>query len=95
MSAIAGILLCARLGNGIPSTGSENYEFMAIASSVVGGASMSGGEGSVLGTFIGAIILQTIRNGGIIIGMNAHLLEMIVGAIIIIAVLFDKNSGSN
>ena len=56
---------------------------------------MSGGEGSVLGTFIGAIILQTIRNGGIIIGMNAHLLEMIVGAIIIIAVLFDKNSGSN
>lgn len=95
MSAIAGILLCARLGNGIPSTGSESYEFMAIASSVVGGASMSGGEGSVLGTFIGAIILQTIRNGGIIIGMNAHLLEMIVGAIIIIAVLFDKNSGSN
>jgi len=92
MFAIAGILLCARLGNGIPSTG-VGYEFDAIASSVVGGASLSGGEGSVAGTFIGSIVLQTIRNGGIIIGINAFVLEIIVGAVMIFAVLLDKKSG--
>ncbi len=63
LSSVAGILLTARLGNGIPTAGS-GYELDAIASAVVGGASLFGGEGSILGTVLGAILMATLRNGG-------------------------------
>ncbi|MBQ9942392.1 MAG: ABC transporter permease [Christensenellaceae bacterium] len=91
-AGLAGILLCTRLGNGIPSAGT-NYEGDAIASAVVGGVSMSGGEGTVIGCFLGAIILQMIRNGGVIIGINNFVLEIIVGSLIIFCVLLDKKGG--
>ncbi len=55
LSSVAGILLTARLGNGIPTAGS-GYELDAIASAVVGGASLFGGEGSILDTVLGAIL---------------------------------------
>lgn len=90
-AAFSGILLLARQGNGIPSSGT-GYEGDAIASAVVGGTSMSGGEGNVIGVVLGATILQTIRNGGVIIGINYFVLTMIVGFIIIGAVLLDSQA---
>ncbi len=91
MASIAGVLVCARVGSGMPTSG-IGYEADAIASSVIGGASMSGGEGSIVGTFIGAIILQTIRNGGNLLGWNTFALEMIIGGLIIFCVLLDRKN---
>ncbi|MDY0094031.1 MAG: ABC transporter permease [Candidatus Vecturithrix sp.] len=89
LSSVAGILLTARLGNGIPTAGS-GYELDAIASAVVGGASLFGGEGSILGTVLGAILMATLRNGGNLLGINPFILEIAVGALIIFAVLLDQ-----
>jgi ribose/xylose/arabinose/galactoside ABC-type transport system permease subunit len=88
-SAVAGILMTTRLGNGAPQGGS-GYELDAIAAAVVGGASLSGGEGSIAGTLIGALIMSTLRNGGNLLGANSFVLEICIGALIIIAVLIDK-----
>ncbi len=88
-SAVAGVMLASRTGNGLPS-GGNGYELDAIAASVVGGASLSGGEGSIVGTVIGALIMQTLRNGGNLLGVNSFILEICIGALIIVAVLIDK-----
>ena len=53
-------------------------------------ASLSGGEGSIVGTVIGALIMQTLRNGGNLLGVNSFILEICIGSLIIIAVLIDK-----
>lgn len=88
-SAVAGIMLASRVGNGLPK-GGDGYELDAIAASVVGGASLSGGEGSIVGTVIGALIMQTLRNGGNLLGVNSFILEICIGSLIIVAVLIDK-----
>ncbi|MBI9103878.1 MAG: ABC transporter permease [Spirochaetales bacterium] len=90
-SAVAGILMTARLGNGVPTSG-VGYELDVIAAVVVGGASMSGAVGSILGTVIGTIIIATIRNGGNLLGINPFILDILVGALIVFAVLFDQLS---
>jgi ribose transport system permease protein len=66
------------------------YEMDAIAAAVVGGASLDGGEGTVIGTVFGTMIMATIRQGGTLLGVNPFVLEIIVGLLIVIAVLVDK-----
>lgn len=87
--SVAGILLTARLGNGVP-TGGTGYELDAIAASVVGGASLDGGEGSVIGTVLGSMLMATLRQGGTLLGINAFIVEIIIGSLIVVAVLLDK-----
>lgn len=89
MCAIAGILMTSRLSNAAPTAG-NGYELDAIAAAVVGGASLDGGEGSVLGTFLGAMIMSTLRQGGTLLGINAFIMEIVIGALIVVAVLMDK-----
>ena len=89
MSSIAGILMTARLGNGVPTAG-QGYELDAVAAAVVGGASLSGAVGSIAGTVLGTIIIASIRNGGTLIGINPFILDILVGALIVISVLFDQ-----
>jgi ABC-type xylose transport system, permease component len=90
-AGIAGIIFVSRIGNGVP-TGGQGYELEAIAAAVIGGASLSGAEGSILGTVIGAIIMQILRNGGNLLGINPFILEIVIGSLIVIAVLIDQNS---
>ncbi|MDK2801474.1 MAG: ribose transport system permease protein, partial [Clostridiales bacterium] len=66
------------------------YELDAIAAAVIGGASLSGAEGTIFGTVLGAIIMATLRNGGNLLGINSFILEIAIGALIVIAVLIDK-----
>lgn len=87
--SIAGILLTSRLGNGVPTAG-DGYELDAIASAVVGGASLDGGTGSVIGTVLGSMIMATLRQGGVLLGVNSFVLEIIIGSLIVVAVLVDK-----
>ncbi|HOV62624.1 MAG TPA: ABC transporter permease [Spirochaetia bacterium] len=89
LSAVAGILMTSRLANGIP-TGGQGYELEAIAASVVGGASLSGAEGTILGTVLGAVIMAVIRNGGNLLGIDPFILQMVNGFLIIFAVLIDQ-----
>jgi ribose transport system permease protein len=87
--AIAGFILTARLGNGLPTAG-NGYELNAILAAVVGGASLSGGEGTVLGAILGAFLMSILRQGGNLLGANSFFMEIIIGVLIIIAVFIDK-----
>lgn len=90
-ASIAGILMATRLGNGVPTAG-QGYELDAVAAVVVGGASLSGAEGTILGTVLGAVIIAMIRNGGNLLGINPFILSIAIGSLIILAVLIDQNS---
>ena len=90
-SGVAGVIFTSRIGNGVP-TGGDGYELDAIAATVIGGASLSGAEGSVLGTVLGALIMQMLKNGGNLLGVNSFILDIIIGSLIVLTVLFDQRS---
>src|SRR5256885_15010764 len=84
-SGIAGVLIGARLNSAQPSLG-QGYELDAIAAAVIGGMSLSGGEGSILGTVIGAFIISTLTNGLRIMTVPQEWQTAVTGSIVIIAV---------
>lgn len=86
---IAGILLCARINSAIPTAG-EAYETNAIAASVLGGASLAGGCGSVLGTMLGTILIILIDNVGTQFGIGAFVMQVVTGCVIVIAIVIDQ-----
>lgn len=88
-AAISALILTGRLGSAF-SNGGLNYEGDAIAATVVGGTSMSGGEGNLLGTFIGAAIMGVIRNGLNLMQVQAAWQDVAVGAVILFAVILDQ-----
>jgi ribose transport system permease protein len=88
LSALAAVVLTARLNSGQPIAG-LNYELDAIAAAVIGGASLLGGQGSVVSTLIGALILGVLRNGLNLIGVSSFVQQIVIGAVIILAVLVD------
>ncbi len=92
-AGIAGILFISRIANGVPTAG-QGYELEAIAAAVIGGASLSGAEGSVFGTVLGAIIMQLLRNGGNLLGVNPFILEIVIGALIVGVVFLDQRNKS-
>ncbi|WP_339314698.1 ABC transporter permease [Paenibacillus sp. FSL R10-2734] len=87
-SGIAGILMASRLNSAQPSLGT-GYELEAIAAVVIGGTSLSGGVGSILGTIIGALIMSVLTNGLQIMSVAQEWRTVIVGIVIIIAVYAD------
>ncbi len=88
LSGLAGVMEAARTTIGQP-TGGNLYELDAIAATVIGGASLMGGEGSVPGTLIGAFIMAVLRNGCNLLVIPPSWQRVFIGAIIIIAVLWD------
>ncbi len=86
---IAGILLAARINSAVPTAG-EGYEMNAIAASVLGGASLAGGCGSVPGTLLGTVLIILIDNVGIQFGIHTFIMEVITGAVIVVAVIADQ-----
>ena len=93
MSAIGGLILTARTSAGLPQAG-VSYELDAIAAVVIGGTSLKGGEGSLLGTLLGAMILGVINNGLDILSVSSYYQQVIKGLIIIGAVLLDSSRKS-
>jgi len=87
-AAVSGILMASRLYSAQPNA-AGGYELDAIASAVLGGTSLSGGYGTVLGTFIGALIMGVINNGMNLIGMPYFYQQIVKGLIIIVAVFID------
>lgn len=93
MSAIAGIVLVGRVGTALPLAG-ETYDMDAIAACVIGGASFSGGKGTVSGTLIGALLIAVIRNGLNLLGAQTDVQFIVIGAVIIAAVFVDVVRGN-
>jgi ribose transport system permease protein len=87
-AAVAAVLNGGRLNSANPTAGVE-YEMDAIAASVIGGASLAGGEGTIIGTFIGALLISVLRNGLNILGTSSYWQQLVIGAVIIAAVMVD------
>ncbi len=88
-TAIGGIVETARLSVGQP-TGGQLYELHAIAAAVIGGASLAGGRGSVMGTVLGALLMAVIRNGSDLLNIPYEWQQVILGALVVAAVIFDQ-----
>ena len=88
MAAVAAMILIGRLGAAEPTLGTL-WELDAIAASAIGGASLMGGRGSIVGTLIGCIILGTLRNGLTLLNVQAFYQLLATGIIIIVAMLID------
>lgn len=85
---IASVVYLARLTAAQPTAG-QAYEMEAIAATVVGGTSQAGGEGGVIGSLIGAVLIAVIRNGLVLLGVGSYFTNIVVGFIIVIAVALD------
>lgn len=88
----AGIAAVLSLGyyGGATSGDGQGYELNVIAAAVVGGASLSGGKGSALGALLGALIIQMISSGIVILGIDQNYSQIIIGSVVIVAVLLDQ-----
>jgi inositol transport system permease protein len=88
MAAIAGVMLMSRMNSGQPAAG-VSYEFDAITAVVVGGTSLSGGSGTLVGTIIGAVIVGIINNTLNLLNVNTYWQQIAKGLIILFAVIAD------
>ena len=88
LCALAGMISIAYLKS-VPTTAGEGREMDVIAAVILGGAALSGGRGTILGTFIGAIIMSVVKNGMVLMSVPVFWQTGFIGVIIILAVLLD------
>ncbi|MCD8349667.1 MAG: ABC transporter permease [Planctomycetaceae bacterium] len=89
LAGFGGIITASQLKAGAPIYG-VGYEMFVIASTVVGGTSLAGGEGKIFGTLIGSFIIATIQNGMNLLGVESYTQKVVLGMVILIAVLLDR-----
>jgi ribose transport system permease protein len=89
LTGLAGMIEAARLVTGQPTAG-DGYELRVIAAVVIGGGSLSGGQGTVLGTIVGAFIMGLLNNGCNLMHISPFVQQIIIGAVIVLAVTFDE-----
>jgi ribose/xylose/arabinose/galactoside ABC-type transport system permease subunit len=90
LAGFAGCILSSRLGVGSPNVG-QGFEFDVVVAVVLGGTSLSGGEGSVLGTFIGALIIGFLGNGLNLLGVQSFYQGLLKGIVLVFAVMLDTS----
>ncbi|NMO97336.1 ribose ABC transporter permease RbsC [Paenibacillus lemnae] len=93
LSALAGAILTSRLNSAQPTAGTS-YELDAIAAVVLGGTSLAGGRGRIVGTLIGVLIIGTLNNGLNLLGVNSFYQMVVKGIVIAIAVLLDRKKSA-
>lgn len=89
LTGVAAALLLARLSSGDPTFGTL-YELDAIAAAVMGGTSLTGGEGSIAGTMVGALIISLVRNAMNIFNLPSYYQQVVIGSVIVLAVMLDQ-----
>ncbi|AJC95058.1 ribose ABC transporter permease [Staphylococcus hyicus] len=89
MAALAGAILTSRLNSAQPTAGTA-YELDAIAAVVLGGTSLTGGKGRIVGTLIGVLIIGVLNNGLNLLGVSSFYQQVVKGVVILIAVLIDR-----
>ncbi len=94
LSSIAGLIVVTRLGSGQPSAG-QAFETDCITAAVVGGTSMSGGRGKVIGAIVGVLLLTVLTNGMTLVGINTYWQQVFKGVIIVVSVLADSYAKKN
>lgn len=90
-AALAGVIVTSRVGSASPNAGA-GFELDAIAAVVLGGTSLSGGEGSITGTLIGAMIIGVLNNGLNLMNVSPYYQSIVKGVVILTAILIDKKS---
>ena len=94
LAAVGGVLVTSRLDAAQPNAGT-GYELDSIAAVVIGGTSLSGGRGSVLGTVLGAVIIGVLNNGLVLLNVSPFWQQVVKGFVILIAVIIDKANAKN
>jgi ribose transport system permease protein len=89
LAGLGGVVMASQLKSGSPTYG-QMYELYVIAAVVVGGTSLSGGEGKMFGTLIGAFIIAVIQNGMNLTNVESYTQKVVLGAVILAAVLLDR-----
>lgn len=90
LSAVSGLLLASRMNSGQPNSGLM-YELDVIAAVVVGGTSLNGGRGTIVGTLIGTLLIGVLRNGLNLLNVGSYVQQILVGVVIVLAVLMDRS----
>jgi ribose transport system permease protein len=90
LSGLAGVVMSTRLDSSQPS-GGLGYELDTIAAVVIGGASLSGGVGSIFGTLMGVLTIGVLRNGLNLVGISPFVQQIVIGIVIVLAVMVDAN----
>lgn len=91
---ISAIILTSRVNSGQPNL-AEGFEFTVIAAAILGGASLSGGKGTLLGTLLGVLIMQVLDNGMVLLNISSFYQDVVSGAVIILAVILDAQRRMN
>lgn len=91
LAAIGGVLVTARLDSAQPNAG-MSYELDAIAAVVIGGTSLSGGKGTIMGTVLGALIIGVLNNGLVLLDVSPFWQQVVKGMVILLAVIIDKSN---
>jgi ribose transport system permease protein len=94
LAAVGGIMVTARLDSAQPNAG-MSYELDAIAAVVIGGTSLSGGRGTILGTVLGAVIIGVLNNGLVLLDVSPFWQQVVKGLVILTAVIVDKMNSKN
>ena len=89
LAGLAGLIFMARVNAGDPVAG-INYELAAITAAIIGGTSLFGGKGSILGALIGALIMGVLQNGLNLLGVQSYYQQVAIGAVLILAVWIDQ-----
>jgi ribose transport system permease protein len=89
LAGLGGVILASQLKSGSPTYGAM-YELYVIAAVVVGGTALAGGEGRILGTLVGALIIAVIQNGMNLVGIESYTQKVVLGLVILAAVLVDQ-----
>ena len=92
LAGLGGGILTAQIGSGSPTMGT-GFELTAISAVVIGGTSLTGGRGSILGTIVGSLVMSTLANGLIILGVSTDIQIVLTGAVLVGAVLLSIQRG--
>lgn len=91
LAAVGGLIVTSRLDSAQPNAG-VSYELDSIAAVVIGGTSLSGGKGSIMGTVLGAIIIGVLNNGLVLLNVSPFWQQVVKGGVILLAVIIDKSN---
>lgn len=94
LAAVGGIMVTSRLDSAQPNAG-ISYELDSIAAVVIGGTSLSGGRGTIMGTVLGAIIIGVLNNGLVLLNVSPFWQQVVKGGVILLAVIIDKANSKN
>ncbi|MBA2132166.1 ABC transporter permease [Hydrogenispora sp. UU3] len=96
LAALSGMLYASRMAGGQPTTG-QTWVMPSVTAAIIGGTSLSGGEGTILGTMVGAILMGVLTNGIVLLNISSYWERVIIGIVVILAVIIDilRNNKEN